>query len=590
MKYQEEKPEGSIFVIPVRLDKCEMPYFIRELQWVDFPANYDQLILSLESRNNKLSTKAMPVKSNIALPPIERRTQKSKIFICYRRNIMVDRHLAEFLYEYFEDRGHEPFIDTSMRVGTNWLKELDHRIEASDFMVVLLSRESADSEMVQAEVRRAFEFRQLQGRPKVLPVRINYEGLLPYSIDAFVENLQWITWHTTEDNEHIAGEILSVIDSGISTPEKARKSTEVWAFSEDGRPVKNNEVFTPPLPEFDPRILEELIVPGGTVSLKDKFYVERDADSKYKHEVSKAGSTISIRASRQTGKSSLLVRGIHHVLRASKIIHIDLQRVDSSFLRDSDSFLRYVATLITQKLGIKQEVVKEEWSSELGPQDKLTAIFDNHILPAVDQTIILAIDEADRLLETSFSDDFFALLRAWHNNRAFDEAWDKLNLVLVIATEPYLLIKDLNQSPFNVGLRLDLEDFNRNQVQELNRRHGILVDERDAERFFNLLSGHPYLTRKALYTLVADRITLNELFTRATDDQGPFGDHLRRQHWLLRNEQELRENLRQIIQRNICDSETALFRLLKAGLVKGRGKAYYCRCTLYEQYFKDKLK
>lgn len=34
-----------------------------------------------------------------------------------------------------------------------------------------------------------------------------------------------------------------------------------------------------PLPEFDPRWLEELEAPGGAVKLRDRFYIERDADA-----------------------------------------------------------------------------------------------------------------------------------------------------------------------------------------------------------------------------------------------------------------------------------------------------------------------
>ncbi len=54
---------------------------------------------------------------------------------------------------------------------TNWLEEIDRQLKASDFLVVLLSKESADSEMVQAEVHRAYEYRKLQDRPRTLPVR-----------------------------------------------------------------------------------------------------------------------------------------------------------------------------------------------------------------------------------------------------------------------------------------------------------------------------------------------------------------------------------------------------------------------------------
>jgi hypothetical protein len=50
MSIQEEKPEGAIFVIPVRLDKCEMPFFIRDLQWVDYPDGYDKLVAALNLR------------------------------------------------------------------------------------------------------------------------------------------------------------------------------------------------------------------------------------------------------------------------------------------------------------------------------------------------------------------------------------------------------------------------------------------------------------------------------------------------------------------------------------------------------------
>ena len=119
--------------------------------------------------------------------------------------------------------------------------------------------------MVQAEVRRAHQFRQLQGRPRVLPIRLNYEGLLPYSIDAFVENLQWTNWHNEQDNEQIAREILFVIEGGSSRPAETRRAKTGWAFSDDGRPVEHSNALTPPLAEFDPRILDELAVPGGTL-------------------------------------------------------------------------------------------------------------------------------------------------------------------------------------------------------------------------------------------------------------------------------------------------------------------------------------
>lgn len=50
MRIQEEKPEGTIFVIPVRLDECELPFYLREIQWVDYPDGYDRLVAALNLR------------------------------------------------------------------------------------------------------------------------------------------------------------------------------------------------------------------------------------------------------------------------------------------------------------------------------------------------------------------------------------------------------------------------------------------------------------------------------------------------------------------------------------------------------------
>lgn len=207
-----------------------------------------------------------------------------------------------------------------------------------------------------------------------------------------------------------------------------------------------------------------------------------------------------------------------------------------------------------------------------------------------DSPIILAIDEADRLLETPFHTDFFGMMRSWHNSGAFNPIWEKLKIVMAISTEPYLLIADAQQSPFNVGLKLYLEDFDAAQLQFLNQRHGSPIGDRDFKQFLFLLNGHPYLTRKALYTLRAENLTWVEFVAQAVNDRGPFSDHLRRQLWLVRDESQLQSALRQIISSGTCPDEDACYRLERAGLIKESGDTYVFRCDLYRQYFEEKLR
>jgi hypothetical protein len=519
-------------------------------------------------------------------------TQPAHLFICYKRHVEPDQKLAAYLHKFLTAWGHTVFIDATLRTGEAWLKEIDQQIKDSDFLIVLLSRESADSEMVQAEVRRAYEYRRRQRRPRTLPVRMAYQGLLPYSIDAFLDPLQYVVWQDDSDNERISHDILAAIEGRLPerAPIQARHVTAGATISEDGRVVDDDESWHPPLPEFDPRFLEGLDAPGGAVRLRDKFYIERDADAHLNRQVLKPGTITTIRASRQTGKSSLLVRGAHHALQnGTKVVNIDIQRIDKEHLKTPDTFLRYLAEFIARKLRLDAARVEESWSSSFGPQDKLTCLMEDYIIPGSNESIVLAMDEVDRLLHTPFHSDFFALIRSWHNSAAHNEQWEKLSIVMVISTEPYLLIIDLDQSPFNVGLPLYLKDFDEGQVGDLNQRHGSPVKERDLPQLIELLGGHPYLTRKALYTLVTERLAWADLVRVAADDHGPFGDHLRRQHWLLRDESSLREALKQVIRHTRCADNMAFFRLLRAGLVKGRGEVCKCRCDLYRMYFEDRL-
>lgn len=42
----DEKPDGTIYIIPLRLDDCEIPFRLQKFHWVDyFNKNYDQKLL-----------------------------------------------------------------------------------------------------------------------------------------------------------------------------------------------------------------------------------------------------------------------------------------------------------------------------------------------------------------------------------------------------------------------------------------------------------------------------------------------------------------------------------------------------------------
>jgi hypothetical protein len=100
-----------------------------------------------------------------------------------------------------------------------------------------------------------------------------------------------------------------------------------------------------------------------------------------------------------------------------------------------------------------------------------------------------------------------------------------------------------------------------------------------------LLNGHPYLVRRTLYLVASGRITLADLFDHATDEQGPFSDHLRSLLMRLHSRPHLVEGLRQVLQEQRCPDEIVFFRLRGAGLVRREENRVLPSAPLYTEYF-----
>ena len=220
---------------------------------------------------------------------------------------------------------------------------------------------------------------------------------------------------------------------------------------------------------------------------------------------------------------------------------------------------------------------------------RCTEYVAQYLVREVGGPLLLAMDEVDSVFDTEFRTDFFGMLRAWHNSRAFEPAWKQVDLALITSTEPYYFIEDLNQSPFNVGEVIELPPFTLEQVMALNRQHGSPLTEDETERLAEFLHGHPYLVRRALYLVASARITATELFGQATEEHGPFGDHLRSLLTRLHNRPELLAGMHQILREQTCPNEL-FFRLHGAGLVQRTQNRVTLSSLLYEAFFREHIR
>jgi hypothetical protein len=332
----------------------------------------------------------------------------------------------------------------------------------------------------------------------------------------------------------------------------------------------------------------ELEAEGGAVPLGSRFYVTRPTDADFRGAVGRRDGIVLVKGPRQVGKTSLLARGLQKARAAGdRVVLIDFQSLSAANLASLDALCLALAGILAEQLDL-DEYPDDDWDPARGANANITRFLTGPVFRAVQGPLVLGLDEVDRVFTTSCSDEFFALFRGWYNRRALEPhaPWDRLTLAISFATEAHLFIRDLNQSPFNVGTRVTLRDFLPEEVADLNERYGSpLQGTADLERYYRLLGGHPFLTRKGLHDLVLGATRLDDLERSGDGPDAPFGDHLRRMLVLLERDPEIRGELSDFVHRRRVLSEQAFHRLRGAGLVAGSDAACAVpRCQLYAEY------
>jgi len=341
-----------------------------------------------------------------------------------------------------------------------------------------------------------------------------------------------------------------------------------------------------------PTILIDSELPEGQVALDSLFYVERPPiEEDCFKAVLKFDALIRVKAPRQMGKTSLMARILDHAKKHEhRTVFLSFQEADSDVFVNLDSFLRWFCASIAMQLNLEDKI-EEKWKKLLGSKNNCSNYFRDYLLSDVSTPLTLGLDEIDQVFKyPTIMQDFFGLLRAWHERGKNDETWKKLRLIIVHSQEVYVPL-DINQSPFNVGLPINLPELTEAQAMDLATRHQLSWSKETLEKLMTLVGGHPYLLRVAFHHISQGRITLDELIETAPTDEGLYFEHLHR-HLLNLEEANLKEVMQQIVTADNpiegVDSAKA-FKLRSMGLVKFKKNSVSPSCHLYRQYFHAKL-
>lgn len=493
-----------------------------------------------------------------AIRDVRKAEKAMRVALLYKRNAKPDDHVLALLEAALRAAGHQVFIDRHMRIGVEWASEIKRQVQESDAIIPLLSAASVASEMLAGEIEEAAKYAaENSGKPRILPVRVRFEhGLtadqrtLPEPFFGILSRLQYQPWESEADDRELVRRVL-----------------EALTHREQATIVPEQE-------------------PGGADPLDSHYYIERHTDVEIREALDLRASIVSVKGARQMGKTSLLARGMKYAReKGYKVVFCDFQNLQAS-LGTADSFYKSICSVLASRLKLSKKP-SEYWEEDLPSAENFTSYLFDVVLEEIDGHLVLALDEVDILTGRPYASEAFGKLRNFHNARATetDRPWDRITLAIVYATEAHLLITDQNQSPFNVGTQLELEDFTIAQVRELNERYQEPLRTSDElDRFYALFNGQPYLSRRGFYDLTHEKRSFADLEARADADNGPFGDHLKRILFRLADNEKLKDVIRGMLKGQPVPDALTFYRLRSAGLLAGTIQDAHFRCGIYQRF------
>ncbi len=314
---------------------------------------------------------------------------------------------------------------------------------------------------------------------------------------------------------------------------------------------------------------------------------ERKALNRLRH----AGTPVVLQGPEHHGVSTLLGYLLDQANQPdevpSQVLRIDLSRLEKSCFETFDSLLRTLGQRMLDLLAVDaaDELLTSVWGRPGSEKSKISFLLEEHVLPR-HQRVLLALQHGDRLLDTSYQDDFFGLLRAWAESGG-DPPWSRLRLLVTVSTEPTLLESIDHSSFFALASPIRLSDLSPAQLLQMAELHGQRPGKTVMARFATLTGGHPYLARLALVEAQEQELSLEQFLAEVDPKNGVFALHLHSlRRWLEQN-RPLFDGVCAVLADPAArlPFETYCRLYSKGLLVEQEPGVCRMRCPLYEDYF-----
>jgi WD40 repeat protein len=276
-------------------------------------------------------------------------------------------------------------------------------------------------------------------------------------------------------------------------------------------------------------------VVGGTMRHDAPSYVERAADKELFSALMR-NEYCHVLTARQMGKSSLMLRAAASLRESGVgVAVLDLTAIGQNLT--AEQWYGGLMIQLGDRLDLEDDLL-EFWSNQtlVGPMQRWVNAIRKVVLPRYPGRLVVFIDEIDAVRSLNFStDELFAGIRECYNLRNEDVDIQRLTFCLLGVATPSDLIRDTRTTPFNVGRRVELNDFTEEEASVLAQGLPQSPQQNKAllKRVLYWTGGHPYLTQRVCQALVENK----------TGRSARDADHLINELFFSKRAQEYDDNL-----------------------------------------------
>lgn len=242
--------------------------------------------------------------------------------------------------------------------------------------------------------------------------------------------------------------------------------------------------------------MEKVLKPYTIVP--EELYVQRDADKQVKNIISDMGRPGYVLVSRQMGKTNLLLSAKRRLETArDAFIYIDLSNtyptakacfeniIDNAIEAYPEKFEEVSKIIFERRTILKDTPSHKQHTNEL-----------RFLLQSLKGgKIVIILDEIDALTKTDYSDQIFSQIRStYFASRVNYKEFYNLTYLLSGVVEPTEIIKDPKVSPFNIGQKIYLNDFSKEEFEQFLATAKLNLSQEVRERIFYWTNGNPRIS------------------------------------------------------------------------------------------------